>query len=511
MSAPARFLLLLAVSLLIQVPSGTAAPATAAASPNIVVFIVDDMGLMDTSLPFLGDDSGQATKHPLNDFYRTPAMERLAAQGLRFGQFYANSVCSPTRVTLMTGQSSARHHTTQWVKSESKNTGPLGPEDWNWEGPDKNSTTLPRLLQKSGYRTIHCGKAHFGPDHHDGENPLNIGFDVNIAGCSYGQPGSYYGTENFGHGNPKRSRRAVPGLEKYHGQDIYLTEALTLEINAEISRAVQDQQPFFAYMSHYAVHTPFEPDPRFIKHYADSDKSKAARTYASMIEGMDKSLGDMMDHLTKLGVAEDTLILFLGDNGSDAPLGPVHGYSSSAPLRGKKGTHYEGGMRVPFIAAWAKPSASSAVQQQFPITKGFLNTEFATICDVFPTLLDVAGVAVPQGHTVDGRSLREPFAGKRGAHPQQFLMHFPHSHRSSYFTVYRNADWKLIYHYHPKDGKRYELFNLASDPYENNECAANQPEELARLVNEMKTALGKANAQFPISPEDRKPVSIKAP
>ena len=119
-------------------------------------------------------------------------------------------------------------------------------------------------------------------------------------------------------------------------------------------------------MSHYALHAPFNSDPRFAPNYADSDKSKGAIAFATIVEGMDKSLGDLMDHLEALDVAEDTLIVFLGDNGSDAPLGKTHEVASSAPLLGKKATHYEGGMRVPFIAAWAKPDTSNFEQQRLP-------------------------------------------------------------------------------------------------------------------------------------------------
>lgn len=121
-----------------------------AAKPNILLFLVDDMGLMDTSVPFLTTKDGQPIAHPLNKWYRTPGMERLARQGLRFSQFYANSVCSPTRVTLMTGQSSARHTTTQYIKPESKNTGANGPASWNWKGLTKESTTLPSLQYPVG-------------------------------------------------------------------------------------------------------------------------------------------------------------------------------------------------------------------------------------------------------------------------------------------------------------------------------------------------------------------------
>ena len=127
--------------------------------PNVVIFLVDDMGLMDTSVPFLTDENGQSEKHPLNGYYVTPAMDRLASQGIRFETFYANSVCSPTRTSIITGQSSARHKVTQWINPTKKNS---GPQDWKWQGTGSKDVTLPRLLQNAGYHTIHIGKAHFG-------------------------------------------------------------------------------------------------------------------------------------------------------------------------------------------------------------------------------------------------------------------------------------------------------------------------------------------------------------
>ena len=172
------------------------------------------------------------------------------------------------------------------------------------------------MLHDAGYKTIHVGKAHFGCQNSDGELPQNIGFDVNIAGSSIGHPGSYYGENGYGHIKGQKAR-AVPGLEKYHGTDTFLSEALTLEANEQITEAVGEKKPFFLYMSHYAVHSPFEADKRFADHYRYTGRPKVAADFATLIEGMDKSLGDIMDHLEELGIAENTLIIFLGDNGSD--------------------------------------------------------------------------------------------------------------------------------------------------------------------------------------------------
>ncbi|MBK1827259.1 sulfatase [Haloferula rosea] len=473
--------------------------AQAADKPNILVFLVDDMGLMDTSLPFLTDAKGQPEKHPLNELYRTPNMEDLASRGMRFETFYANSVCSPTRVSIMTGQSSARHHTTQWIRSEGNNRGPQGPPDWKWEGITEGQQTLAGLLQKDGYRTIYAGKAHFGPNDAYGEFPDNFGFDVNIGGCSWGQPGSYYGQDGFGWIKGNKSR-AVPHLEKYHGKDIYLTDALTLEMNAAIKKAVEDEEPFFAYMAYYGLHAPFMPNERYAGNYADADIPKNAKAFATMVESMDASVGEILKQLDTLGVAEDTLVLFLGDNGSDAPLGKTHTIASSAPLRGKKGTHYEGGMRVPFIAAWAKQDADNPSQKKLPITRGTITTEMGTIHDIFPTVLELVGVDYES--PIDGDNLAPALNGGTFDGKRDFLMHFPHSHRSSYYTVYRLGDWKLVYHYNKPAGQRCELFNLAKDPTEADNKAKTQPEVLGRMIQAMSKELEGAGAQYPVDKKD---------
>ncbi|MEZ5950753.1 MAG: sulfatase-like hydrolase/transferase [Planctomycetaceae bacterium] len=213
-------------------------------TPNIVVFLVDDMGVMDTSVPFLTDASGKPRRFPLNDYYRTPAMERLAARGIRFNNFSAMSVCSPTRVSLMTGQNAARHRVTNWINPDQNNAGPLGPPEWNWEGLKPGEVTLARVLKARGYQTIHIGKGHWGPRAFPGAEPLNLGFEINVAGGSFGAPGSYYGEQNYGLGG-KRAHHAVPHLEKYHGTSTFLTEALTLEAKALLERAVAADKPFF--------------------------------------------------------------------------------------------------------------------------------------------------------------------------------------------------------------------------------------------------------------------------
>ncbi len=467
--------------------------------PNVVLFLVDDMGVMDTSLPFLTDKEGNLVRCALNDWYRTPNMERMARQGIRFSTFYAQSVSSPSRASIMTGQNSTRHRTTNYIYAESNNKTPFGPTDWNWEGLNKETVTLPRVLREVGYKTIHVGKAHFGCLNSEGSDPLNIGFDVNIAGSSIGLPGSYYGENGYGNIKGNKSR-AVPGLEKYHGTNVFLSEALTLEANAQIDLAVKEKKPFFLYMAHYAVHGPFDPDKRFISHYKHTEKPKPAVNFATLIEGMDKSLGDIMDHLEELGIAENTLIIFLGDNGSDAPLGDDKGYTSSAPLRGKKGTEYEGGVRVPFIACWGKPDARNLNQKKLPIKAGCVQRQLGTIMDIYPTVLSLTGATNPDGHIVDGVDLCVQLVGKKDKkRSDKVLMHYPHEHRGSYFTTYIDGDWKLIYYYNPErpDEPFCRLYNLKDDPGESLDLSLRRKKRVKAMIQAMSAQLETEGALYP--------------
>lgn len=483
-----------------------------AQKPNIIIFLVDDMGVMDSSVPFLADKNKKALKYPLNDWYKTPNLERLAAIGTRFSTFYAQSVCSPSRASIITGQNATRHRITQWIDPYGNNRGDFGPQNWNWQGIDsRNTNTLPMLFQKQGYETIYVGKAHFGPFGSVAENPKNLGYNINIGGTSIGHPGSYLGKDNFGQKKKDgKIIQQVPHLEKYHQTDTFLTEALTIEAKQEINKAVASSKPFFLQMAHYAVHAPFMFDSKF-KPLDDSGKfSIDAQKYASLIAGMDNSLGQLMDELERLGIAENTLIIFLGDNGSDAPIGEVHEVGSSAPLRGKKGTHYEGGMRIPFIAAWAKRAPQNKWQQKLPIKQGFLQTQLGTIMDLYPTLTQLVGINVPETYKTDGFSLKTNLAGRIDASkPNSFLMHFPHDHRSKYFTSYRNGNWKLIYHYFPEmnpSKTRYELFDLANDPYEQLNLAKKEPSQVKTLLTEMIKKLEDEGALYP---EDKEGNAIK--
>ncbi len=457
--------------------------------PNILFFLVDDMGWQDTSEPFHYDAEDRPILTGLNKRYRTPSMERLADQAMKFTRAYVSPVCTPTRVSLMTGMNATRHHVTTWTfPSVPKNTGSnqikhLGDPDWRKAGMDKSDIPLPQLLRDLGYRTIHAGKAHFAPNGTFGGNPCDIGFDVNIAGHGAGLPGSYYGTADFG-----RGMWHVPGLEKYHGKDIFLTEALTLEMKDAITRSVKAGQPFFAYMSHYAVHGPFLLDSRFAGNYPELEGR--AKAHATLVEGMDKSLGDLMDHLETLGVAENTLVIFLSDNGGVAPI-----KNGSAPLRGKKGHRHEGGVRVPLMIGWGKLNPENLFQKKLTIQPETRCHNLVAGYDLFPTLINVAGGSL--AHRVDGHDLTPYLLGKPGIHrPEELVTHFPHGHNHDHYSTYHQGDWKLIHNY--GDGS-YELYNLADDLSEANDLAQARPGKVREMAKAMARELERTDAQYSVN------------
>jgi arylsulfatase A-like enzyme len=278
-----------------------------------------------------------------------------------------------------------------------------------------HAMTLPALLQKAGYRTIHVGKAHFAAHGTLSEDPRNLGFDVNIAGCCAAGPGSYHGKNNFSGAFRKGDRIcSKPGLEMYHGQDINLTEALTLEANKAVNQAVADGKPFYLYMSHYAVHAPWEKDDRFLETYTSAGLKGLQAVYASMIEGMDKSLGDIMANLKRQGLEENTVVVFMSDNGCPRKL------PRNLPLRGHKLTPYEGGTRVPMIVKWpgvVEPNSLCA-------------KDYVIIEDIFPTFLELAGVQEYQQNTgtTDGKSFAPLLKGNKGfSNGRAIFWHYPHT------------------------------------------------------------------------------------
>jgi len=357
------------------------------------------------------------------------------------------------------------------------------------------ATALPQLLKDNGYHTIHCGKAHFGAIDTPGENPHHFGFDVNIAGHAAGGLASYLGEDNFGNrtdGKPTPFN-AVPGLEKYWGQDIFVTEALTIEAMKALDKAQKYDQPFFLYMSHYAIHVPVDKDMRFYQKYIDKGLSAKEAGYASLIEGMDKSLGDLMNYLDRNKLTDNTVIIFMSDNGGlssesewrDTPL-HRHNY----PLNSGKGSAYEGGIREPMIVSW--PGT---------VKSGSKCDEPLIIEDFFPGILEIAGISNYETlQTVDGRSFVPLLTGSGNpSDGRAFIWNFPNMWGNDGPGIgptcsIRKGDWKLIYYY--ETGKK-ELFNIREDIGEKNNLADKEPGTVRSLSEELGNALRDMGAQRP--------------
>ncbi len=482
--------------------------------PNLLFILADDMGWQDTSVAF----GPQRT--PWNDRYHTPALERLAREGMKFTQAYACTVCSPSRVSFLTGQNETRHGVTQWTylsgdhPSSDLRHPTLSPAAWNWNGLQPAAglahavaaPTLPMLLRPAGYRTMHFGKGHVGAAGTAGADPRVFGFEVRIGGRDAGGCGSYYGQENFGaKRNPKGPWRAWD-LDRYFGQDIHLTEALTREAIREIRATVARGQPFFCYLAHFAPHTPITPDERFAPRYRAAGLDATEAAYASLLEGLDKSVGDLLALLDELGVAQDTLVVFTSDNG-----GVSHAYRSmtpphthNTPLSSGKGAHHEGGIRVPLLVRWPGVTAPASTTAT-PVM----------IYDWFPTLLRAARVRPPED--IDGLDLAPLLRGT--AAPAEFdrplLWHFPNfwgplsdpapvaGPGMGPSSTIRRGDWKLIY-YHTD--QRFELFDLAADLGETTNLAGRQPARVRELAAELTEILQRRHAPMPVVTATGRPV-----
>ena len=464
--------------------------------PNVVVFFVDDLGWQDLSEPF------HTERTPNNDRYETPNVERLCREGTKLRHAYAHPVCTPSRVSLMTGIAAARHRVTHWTLRQDRWTDPerhglLRPH-WRRCGlsndpatPDAVcSETLAQRLARIGYRTILVGKAHFGAIGTPGADPTNLGFDVNVAGHAAGAPASYLAKNGF------RRRRddtvwAVPGLEFYHGSDRFLTDVLTDEALAAADAAVSAGKPFFLYLAHYAVHTPLDPDERFVGDYRARGLSEPEARYAALVRGVDDSLGRVLDWLDQRQLADDTIVVFTSDNGGLS----AHGrggakHTHNAPLKSGKGSAYEGGVRVPFAIRWPEHIAADRVCD-LPVQ----------LEDLMPTLCDLVGAApnVPDGHSFARKLLGKPQL------PHPLFFHSPHYWGAEGpgiepFSAVRDGDLKLIWFY---DGGRAELYDVVRDVGERHDLAGERPAEVTRLRRILREHLAATDAQFPSRKDGR--------
>ena len=495
----------------------------AASRPNIILFLVDDMGWQETSVPFWNETTD------LNRRYRTPNMERLARMGVKFTNAYACAISSPSRCSLLSGMNAARHRVTNWTLHRDQSTdegeSTIVPPAWNVNGIQPASdtlsardrhlatpvTALPQVLRDNGYYTIHCGKAHFGAFGTAGEEPLNFGFDVNIAGGANGAPASYLAEDNYGKG-----AFHVRGLEQYYRQGTFLTEALTIEALRAMETPIARRQPFFLYMAHYAIHVPYNPDSRFTSNYRDAqglgiyDRQLRARldegeiNHAALIEGMDKSLGDILDYLAaRPDVARNTIILFMSDNGGQAiyPRQGRRNHDQNFPARGGKGSAYEGGVHEPMLVYW--PGVTRG---------GTENRNRVMIEDFFPTILDMAGIRRSRTvQTVDGKSFANLLRHPRRQRERTVVWHYPNlwttgiSQADGYgaYSAIMRGPYHLIYFWESGDT---ELYNVREDIGQHRDLAPSCPDLVLSLARELTDSLRAYGAQRPLRKADARPV-----
>lgn len=425
--------------------------------PNIIVILIDDMGWTD--LGCFG-----------SDLYETPNIDRLAAEGIRFTNAYsACTVCSPTRAAMMTGKYPARLHITDWIHGHNRPDAKLLPPIWT-EYLLRDETTIAEALKQSGYVTCHIGKWHLG-DEQEGW-PDAHGFDFNIGGYERGAPPSYF--------SPYRIPSLSDGPEGEYLTDREGTEAV---------RFITDHQdqPFFLYMPHYAVHTPIQAKKELVERYQDKIQPTTRHrhaTYAAMIHSLDQAVGRVVETIDELGLGEQTLIVFTSDNGGQM----LRDITTNVPLRAGKGSSYEGGVRVPGIARWTGTIAPEQVCDEPIIT-----------CDFYPTLLELTGTEGDPEHNkeIDGVSLVPLLKDASARLDREALYwHYPHYHPggATPYGAVRARDWKLIEFY---EDDRVELYHLSEDIGETTDLAEKMPEKAAQLrqmLHDWRDAVG---AQMP--------------
>ena len=430
-------------------PTASAGP-TDPVRPNLVLILADDLGWAE--LGCYG-----------NTFNRTPHLDALARQGMRFTNAYAPApVCSPTRVALMTGLYPARVGINDYLR----------PDDPKYLSPDYE--TLPERLRARGYATGLIGKWHLtGYSENKGAASLH-GFDEVL--CSE--------TSGIGGGDYVHPYRFMPALPA-RAEGEYLTDRLADEAVDFIGR--HRDRPFFLDLSHYAVHTRLEGKPELVREYAsrpEAGKDRDNPELAAMLESIDDGVGRIVEALDKHGIADRTILAFTSDNGGETRV------TSNAPLRGGKSQLYEGGIREPLIVRWPGTIAAGSTSE-VPVW----------LIDLVPTFLEAAGAPLNAGESCDGEGLISLFRGEGTPDREALFWHYPleapHFLGGRSAGAIRRGDLKLIEFF---DTGSVELYDLAHDPGESRDLAADRPEEARDLRDRLARWRREVGAETPPIP-----------
>lgn len=429
--------------------------------PNILFILIDDLGWTDLS--YAG-----------STFYETPNIDRLRSQSMMFTNAYsACPVSSPSRASILTGKNPAHLQFTGHITAIGRHRYPedgliIPPQDKMYV--DLNEILISEALKPAGYKTISIGKWHVG----DKEEymPIYQGFDVNIAGYEQGSPPTYWAPYK----NPDLDwnpeiKNLVSG-----NQGEYLTDRLTDEALKFIRQ--NKNEPFFMYLSHYAVHTPLQAPEDIVRKYErkmETDKSQKSSVYAAMIEVVDKNIGRIMNELDSLGLTENTIIFFCSDNGGTTEA------TINTPLREGKGFLYEGGIRIPLLIKWPGKIIENSTCDEMVITDDF-----------YPTIVEMVGKGTELAKEIDGESLVPLLKEKNSWNRDMLCWYYPHYSPQAQMPGYaiRKGDYKLIQFYDPV---KMELYDLKADLGEQNNIADENPQLVEELKSDFDTWLKRMN------------------
>ncbi len=431
----------------------------AAEKPNILLIMIDDLGWMDLHC--------QGNEH-----LHTPRIDALAAQGMRFTSAYAAApVCSPTRAAILTGQSPARLHLTNHLPHQDRFTpekAPLLPAPMLDHLPLEH-VTIAEHLKAAGYATGFFGKWHLYKGKESQFGPLAQGFEVNLGGCSFGGPPTFF--DPYG----------IDFLPDRKAGE-YLPDRLADETIGFMRQKVEEKRPFFAALWTYTVHWPMEaPEPLLGKYRDRPLKGYNDARYPAMIEAMDAAVGRVLDAVDALGITEETLVVFTSDNGA------FDGVGDNRPLRESKGYLYEGGIRVPMIVRWPGK-----------VGKGEVTEVPVMSTDLFPTILECAGAEPDPATPLDGESLLELLKGGGTLKREALFWHYPNYafHGGNRLgSAMREGDFKLIENF---DDGSVELYDLSKDLSEEKNLATTMPDVAERMKARLHAWREESGAAMPI-------------
>ncbi len=446
--------------------------------PNIIIITADDLGWSD--LACYG-----------SDLHKTPNLDKLAGQSLMFTSAYAAAaICTPTRASIMTGKYPARLNMTIWREwaINQQFDQMLLPPDVEGNLPQEEET-IAEVLKKAGYLTAHIGKWHIG----DAANYPEIhGFDIK-AGCTlWGCPPSYFHPYR---GNIYDSERYVSGLDTDISGEYFTTrkgEYLTDRLTDEALKILDNagDKPLFLNLSYYSPHTPIEGKPEYVKKFSSKIKEGMHHQnakYAAMVYSLDENVGRILKKIDKLGQRENTLLIFMSDNGGLTLSWDDQIVTNNYPLRSGKGSLYEGGIRIPMMIRY--PGITTA---------GTVCDEAVSTIDIYPTVMQILGIkSSEQSAEPDGLSLLPLLENPDASLDRTFLFwHYPHYYVpvTSPVSSIRHKEWKLLEYF--EDG-HLELYNLEDDPGEKFDLSKKFPGRAWELQKELEKWRKAVDAQMP--------------